>query len=170
MRFRFALNPSLLTMSTAAHGAGVHRLVCIVSQRREEECFHEAAYHTGFDFRESEFAFVVDEGAVPERVTNWQPFLPVSWTCFHTATFMPFLYNLKKSGQFITLKKSKNTFENVPRELSLPFHQSVAFMLQDCCTRWMQCRGMTKEGKPVKDRTELTSKALLRAQALTLNK
>lgn len=70
MRFRFALNPSLLTMSTAAHGAGVHRLVCIVSQRRKEECFHEATYHTGFDFRESEFAFVVDEGAVPERVTN----------------------------------------------------------------------------------------------------
>lgn len=46
----------------------------------------------------------------------------------------------------------------------------MTFLLRGCGTSWTQCRDIMKNGKPVKDRPELTVDALLRVRALTLNR
>lgn len=86
---------------------------------------------------------------------------------------MSFLYNLKnkKSDQPLTLKKNPRALENVHRELPLPFHQAVNS--SSAAELWHQLRAVQRqdeEPKPVKGRAELTSDALLRAQAVTLNR
>lgn len=149
MKLRLTLHLSYLTANTAHHGAWVHWLVCIISQRWEDKSFHRAAFHSGFNFSESEACFVAWwEYNLIKSHTLWQ--LSVSSPEF---AFMLLLL----CAQGITTSPLPGNYISAA---GLPHHLDAGQS------------PMMENGRPGESRRELTRKTVkpVRARAVKLSR